>query len=124
MLGVKRTAIIVADANHERLRTALVTACAQAALGDSVSVFLQGAAVGLLRNPIEDPDGPRQRAAGLPTLAQLFDEAAALGLAFAACQSSLTLLNASAANFDERIQWTGMIGFLSTIEPDDRLLIA
>jgi len=124
MLGVKRTAIIVADANHERLRTALITACAQAALGGAVSFFLQGAAVGLLRNPIEDPDGPRQLAAGLPTLAQLFEETAAMGVGFAACQSSLALLSASAADFDQRIQWAGMIGFLSTVEPDDRLLIA
>jgi predicted peroxiredoxin len=120
---MKRLAIIIADDNPERLRTALVTAAAHIALGGSAQLFLQGASVALLRSPIHDPDGGRQSAAGLPTLRQLFDEAAGLGARFAACQSSLPLLGLTAGDFDPRIDWTGMIGFLSTGEPGDRLIV-
>lgn len=123
MRGVKRTAIIIADDNPERLRTAFVTACAQAALGASVRIFFQGAAVALLRRPIIDPDSARQAAAGLPALDQLFGEAIGIGVGMIACQSSLTLLDAAASDFDDRIEWSGMIGFLSTVEPDDRVLV-
>lgn len=122
MRHLKDTGIILADANHERLRTALVTACALNALGGSTRIFLQGTAVGMLRNPITDPEEMLQFAAGLPNLAQLFEEALGMGVTFACCQSSLILLDAAATDFDQRIQWMGMIGFLSTIEPTDRLL--
>jgi len=123
MRDVKRLAIVIADDNPERLRTALVLAAAHIALGGAAQIFFQGASVALLRAPIQDPDGDRQSAAGLPTLAQLLDEAASLGARFAACQSSLALLSLSAGDFDPRIEWTGMIGFLSTVEPGDHLIV-
>jgi predicted peroxiredoxin len=120
---MKRLAIVIADDNSERLRTALIIAASHIALGGSAQLFFQGASVALLRSPIHDPDGERQSVAGLPTLAQLFDEAVGLGARFAACQSSLALLGVAANDFNPRIDWTGMIGFLSTVEPDDRLIV-
>jgi predicted peroxiredoxin len=120
---MKQLGIIIADDNPERLRTALVMASAHVALGGAARCFFQGASVALLRAPIADPDGARQSAAGLPTLAQLFEEATGLGIRFAACQSSLPLLGLSAADFDPRIEWTGMIGFLSMIDPGDQLMV-
>lgn len=123
MRDVKQLAVIVADDNPERFRTALVTASAHVALGGSARFFFQGAAVGRLRAPIHDPDAQRQSAAGLPTLTQLFEEAAGLGIGFAACQSSLALLGFTAADCDGRIEWTGMIGFMSTIEPGEQLMM-
>jgi predicted peroxiredoxin len=123
MRDVKRLAITVADDNPERLRTALIMAAAHIALGGSARFFFQGTSIALLRSPIHDPDGERQSAAGLPMLGQLFDEAAGLGAHFAACQSSLALLDLAASDFDPCIEWTGMIGFLSTIEPTDRLIV-
>jgi predicted peroxiredoxin len=122
MRDVKRLAIVIADDNPERFRTALVTAAAHVALGGAARLFFQGAAVRLLRAPINDPDAERQSAAGLPTLVQLFEEATGLGIRFAACQSSLALLALSAADFDPRIDWSGMIGFLSTVEPGEQLI--
>lgn len=119
---VKSLAIVVAGSEHERLRTALIMATAHSALGGTASLFLQGDAIALLRVPISDPDGDRQSKAGLPTLAQLYEEACALGVKFSACQSSLALLEVTAEQFDQRIQWGGMIGFLNMVEPTDRLL--
>lgn len=123
MRDMIRLAMIIADDNPERLRTALVTATAHVALGGSASLFLQGSAVALLRSPIADPDAGRQTAAGLPTLGQLFLEALGLDVHFSACQSSLALLDLTTDMFDSRVEWTGMIGFLSTIEPNDRLIM-
>ena len=123
MHDVTQLAIIIADDNPERFRTALVMSAAHAALGRGVRLFLQGAAVALLRSPIADPDGDRQTAAGLPTLGQLVSEATALGVRFAACQSSLALLGLSADMFGPDVEWTGMVGFLSHIDPVDRLIV-
>lgn len=122
MRGVKGLAIIVADGSTERLRTALVTAAAHVALGGAARFFFQGDAVALLKAPIHDPDGERQSGAGLPTLGQIFEDASDLGIRFGACQSSLALLGISAADCDPRIEWGGMIGFLSTVVPGERLM--
>jgi predicted peroxiredoxin len=119
---MKRLAIIIADDNSERFRTAMVMAAAHNALGGAARLFLQGMAVALLRAPIDDPDSERQAAAGLPTLGKLFEEALGLGVTISACQSGLALLGLTTADFDPRIEWGGIIGFLSMIEPTDRLL--
>ncbi len=123
MRDMTRLAIIIADDNPERLRTALVMATAHVALGGMASLFLQGSAVALLRSPIPDPDARRQTAAGLPELGQVFREALGLDVRFSACQSSLALLDLTADMFDSHIEWTGMIGFLSTVERNDRLIV-
>lgn len=119
---MKRLAIIIANDDPERFRTALVTAAAHNALGGATSLFLQGAAVALARLPIADPDAERQSAAGLPTLSGLYDEALALGVRVSACQSSLSLIGATAEDFHPSVTWGGMIGFLDAIETADRLL--
>lgn len=121
---MRMLALIVADAAPERLRTALVLATATAAHGGAVRIFFQGDAVGLLKSPLSDPDAARQGAAGLPTLAELFDEAAALGASFEACQSSLVLLGLDARECDARVLWSGMVSFTGALPPDARLVIA
>ena len=123
MRGLTPLAIVIADDNAERFRTALVMASSYVALGGMAKFFFQGAAVGLLRKPLADPDDERQTAAGLPTLAQLFNGAVDLGIRFSACQSSLPLLGLTAEMFYPRIGWTGMVGFLSTVEPGDQLIV-
>lgn len=115
--------LIVADASPERFRTALVLAAAQAALGARVRFFFQGDALRSIVAPIPDPDGARQAAMGLPTLAQLVREAIALGVSFAACQSSLALLGLKPEDFDPCIEWGGMVGLLSSMAPEDRLVV-
>src|SRR3546814_9198577 len=83
--------IVVATADAERLRGALVIAAAQAALGGGAAVFLQLDAVGLLRMPVEAPRDEAHRAAGLPSLAMVIEEALGLGVTLLACQSGLAL---------------------------------
>ena len=121
---MSKLAIIIGSADSERLRTALVLATAVAAHDRSVAMFFQGEAVGLLRAPVDDPDAARQAAAGLPTLAQLVAEAEALGVTIAACQSSLALLGLSPADCHPHIIWGGMVGFVGSIAPDTRLVVA
>ena len=115
--------LVVADASAERFRTALVLAAAQAALGARVRFFFQGDALRSIVTPIADPDGARQSAMGLPTLAQLVSEAIALGVRFAACQSSLALLGLTPRDFDPGIEWGGMVGLLAAMNPEDRIVV-
>ena len=115
--------IVMADASAERLRTALVLAAASAACGDHARIFFQGDAVRAMVAPVFDPDADRQQAAGLPTLGQLVDEAQALGVAFAACQSSLALLGLTTQDFDPTIEWGGLVGLVATLDPAGRLIV-
>ena len=117
-------ALIVGDASHERLRTALVLAAASAAHGQPVRMFFQGDAVGLLRSPIADPDAGRQSAAGLPTLGELLGESLALGVTIEACQSSLALLGLTPQECDPAVTWGGMVGFVGRMDPETRLVVA
>ncbi len=116
--------LVIGDESVERFRTALVMACANAALDRKARLFFQGDALRLIRLPMQDPDAPRQASAGLPTLAQLLDEALSLGVTIAACQSSLALLDLDTGDFDSCVEWGGMIGLLADILPDDRLIMA
>ena len=115
--------LIVADASAERFRTALVLAAAQAALGARVRFFFQGDALRSIVAPVADPDGARQSAMGLPSLAQLVGEAIALGVALAACQSSLALLGLTPEDFDPGVEWGGMVGLLAAMDAEDRLIV-
>ena len=116
--------IIVATADTERLRGALVLASAQAALGAKASLFLQLDAVSLLRAPIEAPqDGPH-RATGLPSLAMLLDEALVLGVSILACQSGLALAGLSADALPQGVEAGGPLSFLQQTGDEARLLFA
>jgi len=121
--GVNCQIIVVADASPERFRTALILASAQAALGRSVRLFLQGEAVRLARQPIHDPDAARQTGAGLPTLGELIEQAFALGIIVEACQSTLALLELDITQFDSRIAWGGMVSLLAESTPEDRIIV-
>ena len=114
--------IIVATADAERLRGALVVASAQAALGGAASIFLQLDAVSLLRPPIVASQDETHRAAGLPTLAMLIEEAAALGVSLSACQTGLALSGLDAAELPSGVDVGGPIAFLQATDDQARLL--
>lgn len=116
--------IIVATADPERLRGALVLASAQAAMGGRVSLFLQLDAVTLLREPIAAPQDDAHRVAGLPTLAALLDEALALGVAILACQSGLSLAALPVDALPEGVEAAGPLSFLQQTPDEARLLFA
>ncbi|HKY83087.1 MAG TPA: DsrE family protein [Sphingobium sp.] len=116
--------IVVATADPERLRGALVLAAAQAALGGAAAVFLQLDAVALLRQPITCDLDDTHRAAGLPSLALLLEEALGLGVVIAACQSGLALSQLSADALPPGVEVNGPVSFLQQTNDDARLLFA
>ena len=116
--------IAVLTAEPERFRGALTLAAAQAALGGEVAMFLQLDAVALLRPPVAAAQDAAHAAAGLPTLAQLLDDAMELGVAISVCQSGLALVRLSAADLDSRISVTGPVAWLKQKNDIDQLLMS
>ncbi len=116
--------IVVATAEAERLRGALVLAAAQAALGGESALFLQLDAVALLRTPIAAPRDAAHQAAGLPALAALVEEAIGLGVTITACQSGLALAGLVADDLPHGVEIGGPVGFLQQSDEAARLLFA
>lgn len=116
--------IIVATADAERLRGALVLAASQAALGGRASLFLQLDAVALLRPPIGAPRDGAHAEAGLPTLAALIEDALALGVTLLACQSGLALAGMSADALPAGVEASGPLSFLQAMSDEARLIVA
>lgn len=107
--------IIVVSADAVRLHGALSLAAASAAMGSPTRVHLHVEAVALLRAPIATTDDDRYAASGLPTLAQMLDEALGLGVAITACQSGLALAGLAADMLDPRVSVDGPIGVLGSV---------
>ncbi|AJR22670.1 MULTISPECIES: DsrE family protein [Sphingobium] len=116
--------IIVATADAERLRGALVIAAAQAALGGGAALFLQLDAVSLLRAPPEAPCDEAHRASGLPSLAMVIEEALGLGVILLACQSGLALCGMTADDLPQGVEVGGPMGFLQQTGEEARLIFA
>lgn len=116
--------IIVATADAERLRGALIVASAHTALGGTAALFLQLDAVGLLRAPIVAPQDEAHRAAGLPDLAAVLAEAQALGVTISACQSGLALCGMTAEDLPQSVDVGGPVGFLQATPDEARLVLA
>lgn len=102
------------------VRAGLELAAANAALGGRARVFCQGEAVAALAD-LRDPHDLDYTACGLPTLAQLTDEALGLGVELIACQSGLLLMGMTADRLDPRIASGGTVSVLRTLG-EDRLL--
>jgi predicted peroxiredoxin len=113
--------LILAAPDAPRFHAALSIAAASAAAGGATRLYLQDAAVGLLAQPFRSPDDDAHRAAGLPTLAQMLDEALGLGVKIIACQSGLAMALLSAEALDGRIEIGGLVGLFATLG-DDRLV--
>lgn len=114
--------IVVADVSSERFRTALTMAVAHAALGGTARVFLNGAAVSLLREPIVGWEDEAYAEAGLPTLPQLYAEALAQGVRLILCQSGMHMAGAEPRDYDKRVEYGGMVSLMQTLD-DDRLVV-
>ncbi|MDB5662186.1 MAG: peroxiredoxin [Sphingomonas bacterium] len=123
MHGMRGLTIVVAQAAPERFRTALSICAANAALGGRSRIFLESAAVALLRTPIHAPDDEAHAAAGLPRLATLLDEAIGLGVEVIACQTGLQLTGADARDLHPAAAFGGLVSLLQGLG-EDRLTIA
>ncbi|KKC24408.1 hypothetical protein [Sphingomonas sp. SRS2] len=114
--------LLVATADGDRLHAALTYAAAGAAAGRSVKLHLHEGAVSLLARSPEAPGDAARAKAGLPTLAQIFDEALSLGVAISVCQSGLALAAIDLAELDFRIEAQGPVGLLAASD-EDRLIV-
>ena len=105
--------IIVAGADEERFRSALEVAAANAALDRTTRVFLQGAAASLLQPLAAEVEKPKD-VLGVPTLAQLLEEALALGASVTVCQSGLALAGMRADQLPEGVETGGLVELLAS----------
>ena len=105
--------IIVAGPDEERFRSALEVAAANAALDRTTRVFLQGGAASLLRFSPAQVEEP-QAAPGMPSLAQLLEEALALGASVTVCQSGLALAGMRADQLPEGVETGGLVELLAS----------
>ena len=103
------------------LRAGLELAAANAALGGRARLFAHGEAVAALALPMRDAHDPDYACAGLPTLAELFEEALALGVEAIACQSGLALTGLTADGLDARMAYGGPVSLLRDLG-EDRLV--
>jgi predicted peroxiredoxin len=118
MPNLRGLTILVATADPDRFHAALSLAAAQAALGGRARIYLHAEAVALLGRVPEDDAHP---GAGMPGIADLRAEAAALGVTLTACQSGLALARLSHGQAGHDVEVGGLIGLLSDLG-DDRLV--
>jgi predicted peroxiredoxin len=102
-------AIIVAGPEPARLESALRLAAAEAALGGTVTLFLDSPAVALLAGESEG--------------GALLDTCFALGGTVMLCQTGLAEAGLRADTLDPRFTYGGMVGFLAGAR-DARLVFA
>src|SRR3546814_883822 len=112
---------LVAGADSRRFHAALAMAAASAATGAATRVYLHGDAVLLLVPPLRSPDDDRHRMSGLPTLAQMLDEALELGVRLICCQIGLAMAGIAAESLDPRMEAGGLVGLFAMLG-DDRLV--
>lgn len=113
--------IILTEAMPERFRTALMMAMTHQALGGRARLFLQYEAVTLLRPPIDAPGDTAHAATGLPSLAEIVEEAFATGIEIVVCQTGLHLTGCHAGEFDSRCHFGGLASVMADLG-EDRLL--
>lgn len=123
MPDVPGLSIIVAGAEGPRFYAALETAMAAAALGSPARIFLQGEAVALLRKPVSVTGDAARKAAGLPELAWMIDEAAAMEVGLFACQSGMALVGLTSEAMVPHVKAAGLVSFLSGLGNSDRVLV-
>lgn len=120
---MRRLTIIVSGTDPARFRAGLEAAAAWAALDRPARLFLQGEAVRVLRQPVEAPADAEHRASGLPTLAELLEEAQALGVSLIACQTGGGLAGVTINDLDEGVEAGGLVSLLADAAEDQLVII-
>src|SRR3546814_20075238 len=108
--------IVILTPDPERFRGAITLAAAQAALGASVSIFLQLEAVALLSRPYGAPGDSAHKSQGLPTLAALPEDPTALGVTFPLSKSGMDLTGLTVVECDLAAIFGGPVSFLQSSE--------
>ena len=112
--------IIVASGDPERFHAALAVAAANAALGARSRVYLHATAAVLADRACPAMLG--SQGDGVPTLAELLDEALAIGVAIIVCQSGLAAAGIGAETLTNGIETGGLIELLSSLDGDQLLM--
>lgn len=115
--------IIVAAAEGRRFCAALETAIAAVALGQRARLFLQSDAAALLRAPAGFAGDDARRAAGLPGLGELIEEALASGIEMVVCQSGLAVAGLTADRVVAGVRAGGVVSFLAAVAAEDHILV-
>ena len=123
MSGVPRgISLVIGAADHARLHAALTLACAAAALGRPVRMFLHGEAVAALAPSRHWAGDAALAASAMPTLGDLLASALDLEISIMACQSGLHLCGIAAASLPDGTETGGMVAFLAGAADDELLL--
>lgn len=112
--------ILVVSADPERFRAALSLACAHAALGERTRLYCHELTVRLILAG-SDPGDDALHASGLPTRAQLLDEAREGGVAIIACQTGLAAAGIAFDTLPAGIEAGGLVSLLAELG-EDRLV--
>lgn len=115
--------IIVTTGEEARFHAALSIAAAHAALGGATCIYLHADAVRLAVPPHSAEDDARFAAAGLPTLAQAFEDVLALEVRMIACQTGLALAGITVAELDPRIETGGLVSMLRDAGQDQLVTV-
>lgn len=115
--------IIVATADGRRFYAALEAAMAWTALGRRARIFLQGEAAALLREPIGYAGDEARKAAGQPELAWMVEEAGAMDVTLAVCQTGMAMVGMTAKDMDVRNKTIGLISFLAEVAADEDVVV-
>ncbi|WP_291738394.1 DsrE family protein [Bradyrhizobium sp.] len=123
MSGMRRgLSLVLGEANHARLHAALTLACAAAALGRPVRLFLHGEAVAALQPSRQWAGDAAYAASAMPSVAELLEGALEMGVTVMACQSGLHLCGIAATSLPEGVETGGMVAFLAGAGEDETAL--
>lgn len=121
MPDMRGLTIILTGTDPERFYAALSVAAAHAATGASTQIFFEGRAVTLLAECSPAPGDGDRHANGLPTLAEIREEATHLGVRLIACQGGMALAGLEIGALGPDIEAGGLVGLMTRLE-DDRLV--
>jgi predicted peroxiredoxin len=115
-------ALVIGSLAEDRLHAALSIAAAAAALGRRVEIFFHAGAVAALAPGAAFAGDAQLADAGVPTIADLLETAAALGVGITACQSGLALTGIDAGGLGATVRAGGLVDFLGR-DGDAELLL-
>jgi predicted peroxiredoxin len=105
-------ALLIADTTEEKFWSALSFACASAALGKNVSLFLSGAAAIFARDSYPWTQDADIIACGAPSIAELLVNLTALEIPLFVCQTGMAMRNVTAGELRPTATPYGLIGWL------------
>jgi len=114
--------LIILTADSLRFHGAITMAAAHAATGGKTRIHCHAPALPLLIPPHAAPTDAIHRKNGVPTLAQIIEDALSLGVSFTYCQTGLPLNGLVASQLMADCEASGPIALFGDLD-DDRLIM-